>query len=488
MAIITRGSVRKTALLFVGGMLLILLMPLEPVAPEARAASSTAPVTHAALSSPATQLIQPEDLAYLGAFRLPEGGERPRTFAYGGNAMTVDPHGDPAGPEDGFSGSLFITGHDRMPYGDLPDGGQVAEVSIPAPLASRNLTDLPRASFLQDFHDVAAGHFTGMDEIPRIGLLYLDTPATGPRIHIAWGQHFVPDPPAPTHGWFSPDLSNPDFQGEWFLDELSFYSVNDYLLEIPAAWADAWAAGRYVGSGRFRDGGWSGMGPALFAYRPWDEAGIPAPPNARLEATVLLQYASSQETEDFGRALAGYQHPDEWVGGAWVTTDSGGSAVLFAGTKSNGTRFWYGFVNPAGAELPCVEQELVGQFPLCRLADGSVCPPQDLVECSGHNDYRGWWSTHFDAELIFYNPDDLARVAVGELAPWEPQPYAVLDIDEHLFLNPAGVEEEMLGTGEQRRYRLGDVAYDREHGLLYLLELFADETMPVVHVFAVSLR
>ena len=44
------------------------------------------------------------------------------------------------------------------------------------------------------------------------------------------------------------------------------------------------------------------------------------------------------------------------------------------------------------------------------MADGSACPAEDLVECSGHNDYRGWWSTHFDATLIFYDPADLARV------------------------------------------------------------------------------
>lgn len=69
------------------------------------------------------------------------------------------------------------------------------------------------------------------------------------------------------------------------------------------------------------------------------------------------------------------------------------------------------------------------------------------------------------------------------MAPSEPQPYAYLDIDEHLFLNPAGIEAEMLGTGVQRRYRLGDVAYDRDNGFLYVLELFADEARPVVHVW-----
>jgi len=257
------------------------------------------------------------------------------------------------------------------------------------------------------------------------------------------------------------------------------------MFEIPVAWADAHAQGRYLGTGRFRDGGWSGMGPALLAYRPWiDGNGTPAPPGTHLEETVLLLYESSRNTENIERCLAGYQHPDEWNGGAWLTPGSK-TAVLFAGTKSNGTKYWYGYVNPAGPEFPCVDAE-VTDFITCRLADGSPCPPQDFSECAGHNDYRGWWTTRWDAEFLLYNPADLARVAAGEIPSWEPQPYATLDIDEYLFLNPAGIEQDMLGAGVQRRYRIGDVAYDRSNHLLYVLEWFADEARPVVHVWQVG--
>jgi hypothetical protein len=434
----------------------------------------------------AANLIQPADIQYVGAFRLPIGRERPYTFEYGGNAMTYNPSGDPTGPNDSFPGSLFITGHDRLGYGELPNGGQVAEVNIPVPVNSKNLSALNRAAYLQDFHDVMAGHFTAMEEIPRIGLLYLNAAATGPKIHVAYGQHFEPDPPAPTHGWFSPDLSHPNFKGEWYIGNQSFYSVNDYLFEIPTAWANANVGGRYIATGRFRDGGWSGMGPALYAYCPWNGSGNPMPSGTHLQEKVLLHYESSTETENIEHCLSHYQHPDEWSGGAWLTTSSGKSAVLFAGTKSNGTKYWYGFVNPASPDLPCVAGAFVDQFPVCRMANGARCPAGDLHECAGHNDDRGWWSTHFDAEFILYNPDDLAKVARGEIASWVPQPYATIDIDDHLYLNPAGIEREMLGTGNQRRFRLGSVAYDRNHGLIYVLELFADGAMPVVHVFRIK--
>ncbi len=295
-----------------------------------------------------------------------------------------------------------------------------------------------------------------------------------------------PESPIATHAWFDPNLSAPNFQGTWYIGDQSANSVNGYMFAIPTAWADAHAAGRYLATGRFRDGGWSGMGPALFAYRPWQPDGSPPPSGTRLEETVLLLYESSENTENIERCLNGYQHPDEWEGGAWITTNSGKTAVLFAGTKSTGAKYWYGWINPAGPEYPCVEDELVGQFTICRLADGTPCPSEDLTECEGHSDYRGWWSSRFDAQFILYDPADLARVAAGETQSWAPQPYVSLDIDQYLYLNPAGVEQDMLGTGVQRRGRIGAVAYDRNNDLLYVLELYADEAKPVVHVWRIS--
>lgn len=146
----------------------------------------------------------------------------------------------------------------------------------------------------------------------------------------------------------------------------------------------------------------------------------------RRAETTLLLYQDSHNTDALERSLNGYQHPDQWEGGAWITTASGKSAVLFAGTKSNGARYWHGFINPAGAQYPCVHGESVGQFPVCRLADGAPCPPADLIECADHTSQRGWWSTRFDAQFTLYDPADLARVAAGERESWQPQPYAVL--------------------------------------------------------------
>ncbi len=439
----------------------------------------------ASASVPAAR-VAPADFEYLGAFRLPRGGERPLTFEYGGNAMSFRPGGDPAGAPDGFTGSLFVTGHDRMPYGELPDGSRVAEVTIPPPLLSRNVEALPEAQLLQPLTDVTGGLFAGIDEIPRVGLQYLDRPETGPRLHLAWGEHLPPPPDRPTHAWFEPDLAAPRPRGAWFLQGLSPYATNGYMLEIPEAWANAHASGRVLGTGRYRDGGLAGMGPALFAYRPWlDAAGTPPAAGAILPATTLLRYRSTLETEKVEGCLAGTQHSDAWEGATWLTTTSGKSAVLFAGTKGIGDRFWYGFVNPAGPDRPCVAGAFVSEYSTCRKADGTPCPVEELVECEGHTSSRGWWSSRFAGRLLLYSPDDLARVAAGTMEPWEPQPYAFLDVDPYLYLNPSRVDVEEIGPGVQQRFRLGDVTFDRKNGLVYLLELYADEARPVVHVFRV---
>ena len=442
-------------------------------------------VVPGSLSGALSHPITPDDFTYLGAFRLPDGGERPDTFEYGANAMTYSPEGDQTGPDDGYPGSLFITGHDRTD--EVRDGGKVAEVTIPVPARADHPSGLPQAEFIQPLSDVSGGFFDQYYTIPRMGLAYLDRNETGPLIHLTWGDHLVSDPSLPTHSWFSPDLSHPDPKGSWNIGNQSHYMVNGYLFEIPRAWADAGTGGRYLATGRFRDGGWSGMGPALFAYTPWTGPdGTPAPSGAALSEVPLLRYRTSEESPEITDALRGYQHPDEWEGGAFLTTADGGNAVVFAGTKGGGKRYWYGWINPEGPDYPCPEMEYAGEYTVCRKDDASPCPESEIHGCEGHNDYRGWWSSSFDAEIILYDPADLAAVATGAMNSWQPQPYAVLSIDKYLYHNPDRVETGMIGEGQQRRFRVGDITYDRENQILYLAELYADGAKPVIHAWSVG--
>jgi len=444
--------------------------------------------------------LQPADLEYLGAFRLPElTTDVPAVWDWSGQAMTYLPTGDPDGADDGFPGSLFATGLDTENW--------VSEISIPTPSLTRRVQDLPVATTLQPFADIRQGLFSGFVELPRVGLQYLPAQQgqAEDKLHLAWGQHFQDEAGvslAPTHGWCDLDLNRPDIQGPWWVgtaDENALdgftYAVNGYLMAIPLSWAEANTNGRSLATGRFRDGGWSGMGPSLIAIAPWldgEPPGSPPSPNAELSATILLRYSTIQSGQPY--RLRNYSAADAWEGGAWIEVD-GRSAVVFAGTKAEGYT-WYGFQTPNGVApapayeglAPCIYE--AGGI-MCTRPDGETpCTIEDLAPCQGatiDEASRGWWASRFDAVLLFYDPADLAAVAAGRLAPHESQPYATHDLDDHLFLPNLPPDIAVYnGRADQRLNRLAEPAYDREHGLLYLPEPFADDARPVVHVWGLG--
>ena len=94
-------------------------------------------------------------------------------------------------------------------------------------------------------------------------------------------------------------------------------------------------------------------------------------------------------------------------------------------------------------------------------------------------DDRGFWAEDFRAEMIFFDPGDLAGVARGEIESWSPQPYAALDLDEVLLAPELDLEN-------YKRDLLGAMAFDRANGLIYLVERLADEYRSVIHVWKIS--
>ncbi|MBW1839632.1 MAG: hypothetical protein JRI49_06810, partial [Deltaproteobacteria bacterium] len=262
-------------------------------------------------------LITPDDLQYLGAFRLPEGAAGAPTeesWEYGGQALVYYPDGDPGGNGDGYPGSLFGTGHDTV--------NNVSEISIPAPSTSRDLEQLNTATTLQGFHDIRGGLFNSLNEMPRVGLEYLPTQSgqTSAKLYMAWGQHHHDEgspSDTPSHAWCDIDLSNPNTHGAWWVGDESLYSVNGYMFTIPQEWAGAYTGGAMLATGRYRDGGWSGKGPTIFAIGPWLDGNPPAT-GTNLTAHTLLLYSDWEDELDF--RLNNYHDADEWEGGAWITS------------------------------------------------------------------------------------------------------------------------------------------------------------------------
>jgi hypothetical protein len=424
--------------------------PTERPSPPSTAATTEPTAAKTTAGALQESRIQPENLRYLGAFRLPDEEHYEISWAWSGEALASRPGGDPSGPDDGFPGSLFGTGHNLTQF--------VSEIDIPAPIISpeKELGVLNSAKSLQPFQDIRGDLFDHLDfELPRAGLTFRqsrESDSTG-RLHFCWGQHLQGEGLQPSHGWSTQDLSDPRSSGAWSIGDFNVYSTNDYLFSIPDDWSDLYTPGMSLATGRFRDGGWGGQGPSLIAYSPGDPEDPPALGES-LRSVPLLLYAgtSDGETLDADLRMDSYHHSDEWGGGAWLETGNQ-SAVIFTGTKGKGD-FWYGFAN--GLVWP-------DDPPWPEIPD----PP---------NDDRGWWSTSFEGQIIFYDPHDFAAVALGEMASFEPQPYAVLNIDSFLF----------DVNSSQQKHHLGAAAFDSENGLLYVLEPLVDEDKPIVHVWGLA--
>jgi hypothetical protein len=411
----------------------VLSPPINPTSQSAAAAPSL-PISES--------LLSPNDLVYLGAFRLPDasGGS---SWDYSGQGLAYNPTGDPQGVEDGFPGSLFGVGHDQQM--------QVSEINIPVPIISKQLDDLNSAETLQPFADISAGAINENLILPVVGLEVLNG-----RLFFCFGQH-MQDFEA-SHGYSSLDLSNPQTVGPLKLENNSNYTSNDYLFKIPEAWSAAHTPGKTLATGRFREGVWSGLGPALYAADPQFKGTIPVTP--------LLLYGQQLPGEavistDPSMQMKNYLLADHWSGGAWLNSQVG-SAVIFVGTKAVG-RSWYGF--PNGVEWPYD----------CADTVPATCP--EVPEYP--NDTRGYWAEYFQAQIIFYSPDDLAAVADGNMMTYQPQPYAILDLTPILF-------DPKTDLVRYKRDILGDVAYDAEHQLVYVLERLVDGDKSVIHVWQVN--
>jgi hypothetical protein len=368
-----------------------------------------------------TTRLQPENLVYQGAFRLPANttSDELKTWCYGGSALAFYPEGDPTGPGDGFPGSLYGVGHTY--------GLKISEISIPIPkpLAGNNVSALPVAKTLQGFQNVTNGVLPYGSEVRVAGLEYLPKQAGQAQggLYFSMGHHWMNFDAAgenqPTHWHIELNLSQPKPAGPWKLQDENAFKTSGYIFEIDSAWAAVNTPGKRLAAGGFREAIGGSYGPSLYAYGPWGDQTVPAAGSA-LRNTTLFGYGNPPDS------MVDNKHADFWTGGAWLAA-AGKSAVVLMGSKGMGAQ-WYGEVGGG---------------------------------------YKGWNAEPYAAAMIFFDPADLAKVVKGQMKPSQVQPYAFLNIDK-LMLHPGG-------------RNMGGTAYDRANGILYVAE--SDGTEPLVHVW-----
>jgi hypothetical protein len=398
--------------------------------------------------------IQPGNLGYKGAFRLPPGSNG-TDWSYSGNALTYFPKGDPGGQSDGFPGSLFATGNDTHLF--------VSEISIPIPKKSKQISDLNTAKTIQPYTNIFGGMVDYIEQ-PRVSLCYLPP---GPdskkgRIHFSIGLHLQETGFDPSHGSFGLNLSNPEPSDLQTIKKYSGYVTNDYMCRIPKAFASSFTKGYVLATGRGREGPWAGRGPALFAYNPSKTKNPSLIP--------LLLYGKQipdvpEISSNKSQQLPGYSDSDRFRGCTWLLSGKR-STIIFTSTKAMGET-WYGFANGVRWNYQCGQSG----YPPCPAVPGF--PYED----------RGFWAEDFQAQLLFYDPKDLVAVAKDQKKSWEPKPYAVMDLSPFLF-DPKYSKEDLINY---KRDFVGAVCFDNQNNMLYVMEPLAEyDGRSIVHVFKIK--
>lgn len=401
---------------------------------------------------PGGGIINPyTDLQYMGAFLIPSGGTG-SDFGYMDGDLAYYPDGDP-GNTDAYSGSLFIPGNATLRY--------VCEISIPEPVisVSHDISDLNHAAFLQDFYDIKSPNVPivpfSWSKGPALEYLPAQAGQTQAYLYTCFGDFYMWNGERlKSFGACNTGFSNLTTYGGWYMGSETPYTEPYYMSTITFNFdMPVPINGHLLVAGGSR---WGDVhhGPTLLAYSPWND-GSPLPAdNAHLSYTPLLMY----DTDAGTHRLNGHEYCDIWNGGAWLSAGSE-EAIAVAGNKARGIS-WYGYNNG--------ESTFNVMFNL-----PTPIEPED----------HGPRQSHENPMLLFYHPADLQNVANGTMETYEPQPYAVLEIQDELFY--PNHDDPAYGM----KYRgPGGLAFDRQNGLLYLMEQNAtgyDTTEAIIHVWKI---
>ncbi len=410
-----------------------------------------------------TNRLQPADLTYMGAFRLPE------TFNWGARGLSFYPGGG------GGTGSLLVTGFELL-YDPSHPGESCwnaswdcsaffGEVTIPPPAIESDWQNLPEATLVRPMTRFDGGlastvhreylYVSDLEYVPRRGsqtsdklygsieLWYAEGVAGSDTFNTVWLANLDG---TNARGMFHVGPTESPYHGR---------KMGSYLFTVPDWYASRYLGGRTLVTGRSRGTPSEGaeaitthggsQGPTLFAFHSFDNDR----PTGNLDALPMLYYRVAFPGcagPNVGHASAcdypDYTMCDEWTGAAFVERGNR-RAIMLLGYKGLGRN--------------CYDEPPVDCHDPCSTAHGYHCQP-------------------YERQVIFYDVEEIGRVARGEREPWTVRPYTVwrpsqFYLTGHVCSNAGGMTVDVRGK------RLFMV----ERGLGG-----ADTNAPVVHVWSLQ--
>ncbi len=375
-------------------------------------------------------LLHRNSLQYLGSFRLPlsESGSG-RTFDYGGTALAYDP---------GRNG-LFIVGHAQYQL--------AAEVSIPR-LRRGGVAKLRRAHYLQGFADETGGLINrpssccGTDVGGQLvidgrlyGSVYVYYDASDSQVRSAWARS-------------STSLTSGHVRGLFQVGSQGAGFVSGWMSAVPGQWRRLLGGPALTGNCCIPIISRTSFGPAAFSFDPTRLRGGRVNPDHPLVYYPQNHTSLGPWNGNWNRKRGRLFNGGTTIGG--MVFPDGTRSLLYFGTQGTG-KFCYGD--------PTNNRKLAGK----TAPDGATyCYDPD-------GGGKGPHTYPYQPEVWAYDAAQLAAVRAGRRHPWQVRPYAVWRLK--LPYSSSTV---------------GGVAYDSQHGLIYVSQQYAYGPDPVIDVFRIA--
>lgn len=401
-----------------------------PMLLPAGSTQATAPPERIVPVTDPTQLrrLAADNLKYEGAFRLPATATNGDTFSFGGGQVAF--HAE--------RNSLFVGTR----------SGNVAEVSIPTPISTTTIDELPSAVYLQPFNDPTEGRIkeVAADGAALSGLLVYRGRLYGTGL-IYYDAN---NTQAVSHFSRSLDLSERSVTGMVKVGPSGKTGfVAGYMATVPPEWQSRLGGPAITGQCCIAIISRTSWGPSAFVFDPADVTAKTAAP-----AEPLLYYTSEHAT------LGSWEGSNPTYGGS---TQLGGLAVV-AGTRTAL------FVGRNGTGPICYGNG-TGDRALAntRGADG------ELYCFDPTNSDKGQHAYPYHYQIWAYDLGELAEVRAGRRDPWDSKPYGVWPV-AFPFAESA--------------VRIGGVSYDADGQRLFVAQLRADQdgyaSRALIHVFHIQ--